>query len=298
MLSLAPEVSDALASNTAVVALESTIITHGMAYPTNVETARAVEGVIRERGAVPATIAIIDGSIRVGLADRELDQLAEEGTSATKVSRRDLAHVLQRRLTGGTTVAATMFAAESAGISIFATGGIGGVHRGAEKTFDISADLRELAQTDVTVVCAGIKSILDLGLTLEYLETHGVPVVGFGTEMLPAFYTRESDYSVDHRVDTAAEVAELIRIRRALSIGGGMIVANPIPESASLDRSMIDKAIDQANLDTLAAGVVGKETTPYLLDRVTTLTGSASLAANIELAKNNARVAADIAVAL
>lgn len=279
------------------MAFESTIITHGMPYPQNVETALAAEAAVAERGAVPATTAIIDGWLRVGLTPDEIETLGQAGGAATKVSRRDLPFVLARHAVGGTNVATTMMLAAMAGIEVFATGGIGGVHRGAGTSFDISADLQELASTDVVVVCAGAKSILDLGLTLQYLETHGVPVIGFGTDILPAFFSRESDFGVDYRIDEAAGVAEVMAVRRDLGIHGGMVVANPIPAEHSMDRAVIDAAIDTALAEAEAQRIVGKDSTPFLLARVVELTGSASLDANIELVLNNARVAADIAIA-
>ncbi len=295
-LQLGGDVAEALNAGKAVVGLESTIITHGMAYPANVETALAVEGAVRESGATPATIAVVGGKLRAGLTDDELDDLGRRGTEAMKVSRRDLAFVVSGRMTGGTTVAATMMIAAMAGIDVFATGGIGGVHRGAGESFDISADLQELARTNVVVVCAGVKSILDLASTMEYLETHGVPVIGYGTDTLPAFYTRDSDLGVDYRIDDAAGVARVMKIRKELVMRGGMIVANPIPQSDSMDRSVIDAAIGTALEEAETRGITGKETTPFLLGRIVELTGSASLDANIALVLNNARVASDIAV--
>ena len=280
-----------------MVALESTIITHGMPYPRNVETALAVRAEIAARGAVPATTAIIGGTMRVGLTDDEIDILGRAGETAVKVSRRDLAFTIAQASVGGTTVAATMMLAAMAGIRVFATGGIGGVHRGAGTSFDVSADLQELARTNVVVVCAGPKSILDLGLTLEYLETHGVPVIGFGTDIVPAFYSRESDFEADYRVDDAAEVAAVMRVRRELGIQGGMLVTNPIPVEHSMERAVIDAAIDTAVTEAEAQHIVGKATSPFLLGRIVELTGGASLDANIQLVLNNARVAADIAMA-
>ena len=298
-LDISVPVSRALEEGGAVVALESTIITHGMPYPRNVETALAVEEAIVERGAVPATTAITDGKLRVGLAKDEIDSLGQAGEAAVKASRRDLAFVLARpALVGGTTVAATMMLAAMAGIEVFATGGIGGVHRGAGTTFDISADLQELARTDVVVVCAGPKSILDLGLTLQYLETHGVPVIGFGTDTVPAFYVRESDFAADYRIDAAAGVAEVMAVRRDLGIHGGMVVANPIPTEYSMDRATMDAAINTAIAEAEAQQIVGKENTPFLLGRIVELTGGTSLDANVQLVMNNARVAADIAIAV
>ncbi len=296
-LDVSPTVAEALHEGRAVVALESTIITHGMPYPRNVETALAVQAAIAERGAVPATTAVIEGRLRVGLTAEEIDVLGQAGGAAGKVSRRDLAFAIARRVEGGTTVAATMMLAAMAGIRVFATGGIGGVHRGAGTTFDVSADLQELARTSVVVVCAGPKSILDLRLTLEYLETHGVPVIGFGTDVVPAFYTRESDFPVDYRIDDAAGVAEVMRVRREMGIQGAMLVANPIPVEHGMERVTIDAAIEAAVADAEEKGIAGKEISPFLLGRIVELTGGASLDANVQLVLNNARVAADIAVA-
>lgn len=296
-LDVSPTVAEALHEGRAVVALESTIITHGMPYPRNVETALAVQAAIAERGAVPATTAVIEGRLRVGLAAEEIDVLGQAGGAAGKVSRRDLAFAIAGRVEGGTTVAATMMLAAMAGIRVFATGGIGGVHRGAGTTFDVSADLQELARTSVVVVCAGPKSILDLRLTLEYLETHGVPVIGFGTDVVPAFYARESDFPVDYRIDDAAGVAEVMRVRREMGIQGAMLVANPIPIEHGMERVTIDAAIEAAVADAEEKGIAGKEISPFLLGRIVELTGGASLDANVQLVLNNARVAADIAVA-
>ncbi len=295
-LLLETEVADALAAGAAVVALESTIITHGMPYPHNVETALAVEEDVRAHGATPATIAVIGGWLRVGLAPDRIAELGRLGDRAIKVSRRDLPLVVADGGAGGTTVAATMIVAAMAGIRVFATGGIGGVHRGASETFDISADLTELARTAVTVVCAGVKSILDIGKTLEYLETLGVPVLGFGTDRFPAFYTRDSGFPVDRRVESAQEVAELIRLRDELELGGGMLVANPIPDEHALDPAVVEAAIAEAI--TAADGIAGKAVTPFVLGRLAELTGSESLAANIALVRSNARVGASIAVAV
>ncbi|NNC91885.1 MAG: pseudouridine-5'-phosphate glycosidase [Acidimicrobiia bacterium] len=296
-LEISSPVAEALQEGRGVVALESTIITHGMPYPRNVETALAVRAEIAGRGAVPATTAIIDGKMRVGLTDDELDILGQAGETAVKVSRRDLAFSIAQSAVGGTTVATTMILAAMAGIRVFATGGIGGVHRGAGTSFDVSADLQELAQTNVVVVCAGPKSILDLGLTLEYLETHGVPVIGFGTDIVPAFYSRESDFAADYRIDDAAGVAAVMAVRRDLGIQGGMLVTNPIPAEHGMERAVIDAAIDTAVAEAEAQHIVGKATSPFLLGRIVELTGGASLDANIELVLNNARVAADIAIA-
>ena len=297
-LDISPEVKAALDAGKPVVALESTIISHGMPYPKNVETALLVEQTIRDNGAVPATIAVIGGRLKAGLSREEIEYLGKTGRGVAKASRRDLPALVARRADGATTVATTMIIAHMAGINIFATGGIGGVHRGAEVTMDISADLEELAQTPVMVVCAGAKSILDLGLTLEYLETKGVPVVGYGTEELPAFYTRESGFGVDYRVDSPEELAAMFRAQRELGYKGGMLVTNPIPAEYAMDKTIIDAAIEQALSDAKAAGIHGKETTPFLLARVVELTGGDSLESNIKLVLNNAKVAARTANAL
>ena len=297
-LDIAPEVAQALKEGKPVVALESTIISHGMPYPQNVETALKVEEVIRENGAVPATIAIIGGRLKAGLSKEEIDHLGRAGHAVTKASLRYMPSIVARGIDGATTVTTTMIIAHMAGISVFATGGIGGVHRGAETTMDISADLEELGQTPVMVVCAGAKSILDLGLTLEYLETKGVPVMGFGTEELPAFYTRKSGFGVDYRVDTPAELAAMFRTQRELGFKNGMLVANPIPEEYAMDKAVIDAAIEQALRESVEQGIKGKETTPFLLARVSELTGGDSLDSNIQLVFNNAKVAALTAVEL
>ncbi|UYN98529.1 MAG: pseudouridine-5'-phosphate glycosidase [Devosia sp.] len=297
VLSLSPEVAEALAAGRAVVALESTIITHGMPYPQNLSMAREVEDVVRQTGAVPATTAIMDGVLRVGLTDADLEKLAEVGLAAAKASRRDVAALLAGRAVAGTTVATTMQIAAMAGIKVFATGGIGGVHRGAEASFDISADLEELGRTPVAVVCAGAKSILDIAKTLEVLETNGVPVLGFGTDDFPAFWARESGFGVDHRFDTAAAVAGMLNIQFGLDMGG-VLIANPIPESHAWEPSAIERYINQALADAEAQGISGKATTPYLLKRIFELTEGRSLVSNIALVKNNAQVAGDIAVAL
>ena len=288
--------AEALAAGKPVVALESTIISHGMPYPQNVETALNVEKIIRENGAVPATIAIIGGRLKAGLTPEEIEYFGKKGTAIRKASRRDLAVLCARGEDGATTVTTTMMIAHMAGISIFATGGIGGVHRGAETTMDISADLEELAQTPVMVICAGAKSILDLGLTLEYLETKGVPVIGYGTEELPAFYTRQSGFSVDYRVDTPAELAAAFRASRDMGLKGGMLVTNPIPQEYAMPLDTINAAIDQAIAESREKGIHGKATTPFLLARVAELTGGDSLASNIRLVYNNSAVAAQTAV--
>ena len=296
-LDVNPEVAAAIAAGKPVVALESTIISHGMPYPQNVQTALNVERIIRENGAVPATIAIIGGRLKAGLTAEEIEYFGKKGQQIAKASRRDLAVLCARGEDGATTVTTTMIIAHMAGIKIFATGGIGGVHRGAETTMDISADLEELGQTPVMVVCAGAKSILDLGLTLEYLETKGVPVIGFGTKELPAFYTRQSGFSVDYRVDTTEELAKVFKTQNDLGMQGGMLVANPIPEEYAMPLETINAAIDQAIAECSAKGIHGKETTPFLLARVAELTGGDSLASNIQLVYNNARIAAQTAAA-
>ena len=295
-LDVSPEVRQALAEGKPVVALESTIISHGMPYPKNVETALLVEKTIRENGAVPATIAIIGGRLKAGLSPDEIEYLGKAGPKVAKASRRDLAAIVARGADGATTVTTTMIIAHMAGIKLFATGGIGGVHRGAEVTMDISADLEELGSTPVMVVCAGAKSILDLGLTLEYLETKGVPVIGYGTDELPAFYTRRSGFGVDYRVDSPEELATMFKAHLALGMKGGMLVTNPIPEEYAMDKAVIDAAIEQALSDAKAAGIHGKETTPFLLAKVVELTGGDSLESNIRLVLNNATVAAKTAV--
>ena len=297
-LEISPEVQAALAEGKPVVALESTIISHGMPYPQNVETAMNVEQIVRQNGAVPATIAIIGGKLKAGLSADEIEYLGKKGYAVTKASRRDLPVLVARGEDGATTVATTMIIAAMAGIKVFATGGIGGVHRGAEVTMDISADLEELARTPVLVVCAGAKSILDLGLTLEYLETKGVPVIGYGTEELPAFYTRKSGFGVDYRLDTPEEVAAAFRAKLEMDLGGGMLVTNPIPEQYSMDPDVINKAIDQAVAEANAQGIHGKAITPFLLARIKDLTGGDSLDSNIQLVLNNARLAAQTAIAL
>ena len=328
LLQIAPEVATALAEGRPVVALESTIISHGMPWPQNVATAHAVEAELRAHGAVPATIAVVDGRLCAGLSAAQIERLGRAGPAVTKASRRDLpfllagcaqrpglagqsgagrrsesddAHGRAANGLGATTVAATMIVAAMAGIRVFATGGIGGVHRGAETSFDISADLVELARSEVAVVCAGPKSILDIGLTLEWLETHGVPVIGFGTAELPAFYSRESGFAVDCRLDDPADIARVMQAKWALGAGrgdqGGLVIANPIPGVFALPREAIAAAIDQALADAAQQGIAGKLITPFLLDRVNQLSGGLSLAANIQLVLNNARLAAAVAVA-
>ena len=297
-LDVAPEVAEALAAGKPVVALESTIISHGMPYPQNVETALNVEKIIREAGAVPATIAIIGGRLKAGLTAQEIDYLGRTGAGVAKASRRDLPVLVAKKADGATTVTTTMMIAAMAGIRVFATGGIGGVHRGAETTMDISADLEELAETPVMVICAGAKAILDLGLTLEYLETKGVTVIGYGTDELPAFYTRKSGLGVDYRLDTPRELAEAFHVKRELGLRGGLLVTNPIPEQYSMDKATVDRAIDTALAEAKAQGVHGKAVTPFLLARVKDLTGGDSLESNIQLVYNNARLAAATAVEL
>lgn len=296
-LSMTEEVRRALAARRPVVALESTIIAHGMPYPQNVETARQVEQIVREAAAVPATIAIIGGVLKVGLSGGELDRFGREGRSIAKVSVRDLPFVVARGLDGATTVASTMRIAAMAGIRVFATGGIGGVHRGAEVTFDISADMTEFAESSVAVVTAGAKAILDLGLTLETLETLGVPVIGLGTDEFPAFYSRRSGHGVPMRCDSAGEIAGVMRAKWELGLKGGIVVANPIPADAEIPAAEIAPVIEAALRKAAAKGIRGKETTPFLLAEIAGVTEGRSLAANIALVRNNARVAAAIAVA-
>lgn len=296
-LDIKPEVAEALKQGKAVVALESTIISHGMPYPQNVETAIAVEEIIRHAGAVPATIAILNGRCKVGLTHEEIEQLAR-AEGVIKTSRRDLPYVTASGRNGATTVAGTMIIANMAGIRVFVTGGIGGVHRGAEQTMDISADLSELARTEVAVVCAGAKSILDIGLTLEYLETQGVTVLGYKTDRFPAFYTRDSGFPVPYALHSAAEVAEVLAEKARLGLGGGTVIANPIPEEYALPESEIGAAIEAAIREANARGITGKEVTPFLLSRLGEITGGRSLEANIALVKHNARVGAEIALEL
>ena len=294
-LDISEEVQAALAENRPIVALESTIITHGMPYPQNVETALEVEKTVRKNRALPATIAILDGRLKVGLSTDEIEQLARAGTVVPKVSRRDLPIILTKKTYGATTVAATMIIAEMAGIPVFGTGGIGGVHRDAPTSMDISADLQELARTQVAVVCAGAKSILDLGLTLEYLETHGVPVIGYKTSEFPAFFTRKSGLEVDCRLDGPKAIAEVMHTKWQLGLGGGMVIANPIPEEASLPKKWIDAVIDQAVSEASGRGISGKDITPFLLSRIEQLSKGKSLKANIKLVLSNVTLAAKIA---
>ena len=297
-LDVSPEVAEALRLGKPVVALESTIISHGMPYPQNVETALKVEAVIRENGAVPATVAIIGGRLKAGLSADEIEYLGKKGRDVIKASRRDLPVLVARGADGATTVTTTMMIAAMAGIRVFATGGIGGVHRGAETTMDISADLEELAKTQVMVICAGAKSILDLGLTLEYLETKGVPVIGYGTDELPAFYTRRSGLKVDYRMDTPQEIADAFRVKMEAGLEGGMLVTNPVPVEYSMDPDVIEAAISQALSEAAEKGIRGKEITPFLLARIKDITGGDSLNSNIQLVLNNARLAAAVAACL
>jgi pseudouridylate synthase len=297
VLELNSEVAAALGAGHPVVALESTIIAHGMPWPQNVETALAVEAEVRSLGAVPATVAILDGRLKAGLTRDEVERLGRGGRDIAKVSRRDLPILVARGGTGATTVAATMIIAALANVRVFATGGIGGVHRGAETSFDISADLQELARTPVAVVCAGAKSVLDLRLTLEYLETHGVPVIGYRTDRLPAFFTRDSGFGVDVRLDEPGEIALVMKSKWRLGLGGGLVVANPIPDSFELPRELIDRATERALNEARMQGITGKALTPFLLARVNALTGGDSLVGNIQLVLNNARLAARLAVA-
>jgi pseudouridine-5'-phosphate glycosidase len=297
-LDIAPDVSHALRDGQPVVALESTIISHGMPWPENVETALRVERTVRDNGAVPATIAILGGRLKAGLTTDEIRGFGERGQSIIKTSRRDIPFVVSRGEDGATTVAASMIVAAMAGIRVFATGGIGGVHRGVNETMDISADLDELARTDVAVVCAGVKSVLDIGRTLEYLETKGVPVVGYCTDVLPAFFSSSSGFPVDYRADTPDDIAAALQAKREMALSGGMVIANPIPAEHALDKDEIDAVIADAIVDMERLGVTGKDTTPFLLARIAESTEGRSLAANIELVVNNARLAAEIARAL
>ncbi len=296
-LSVAPEVRDAIGENRAVVALESTIISHGMPYPENVETAMRVEAVVRAQGAVPATIGILDGKLQAGLSADQIERVGKTGQQALKVSRRDIPFALaDSTVVGATTVASTMIIADLAGIKVFATGGIGGVHRGAAQTMDISADLQELASTSVAVVCAGAKSILDIGLTCEYLETHGVPVIGYDTECWPAFYTRRTEHPVDYTLSDPAAVAGVLSRKWQLGLQGGVVVCVPVPVQYAQDEAVIDRAISSALAEADALGIRGKDTTPFLLEKIAAITGGSSLATNIELVLNNVLVGSRIAV--
>ncbi|OIK10406.1 pseudouridine-5-phosphate glycosidase [Bacillus sp. MUM 116] len=294
-IELSEEVRTAKEQGKPIVALESTIISHGMPYPQNVKTAREVEQIIRDNGAVPATIAIVDGKIKIGLSDEELEMFGKSSNVA-KASRRDLAYLIATKKLGATTVAATMICAEAAGINIFVTGGIGGVHRGAETTMDISADLEELGQTNVAVICAGAKSILDLGLTMEYLETKGVPVIGYQTDVLPAFYTRTSEFSLNLRADDVETIASTLKVKWDLNLKGGAVIANPIPEEHAMDEQTINNVIETALKEAEEKHISGKEVTPFMLGKVKELTEGKSLDANIALVKNNAIVGAKLAV--
>jgi len=294
-LDLSIEVKNALANDQPVVALESTIISHGMPYPQNKETALQVEQIVRNNGAIPATIAILNGKLKAGLNHEEIDYLAKSGAKIIKASRRDLPYLLSQKIDGATTVASTMIAANLAGIKVFATGGIGGVHRGAPESFDVSADLQELANTNVAVVCAGIKAILDLELTLEYLETFGVPVLGYQTNELPAFYTQKSGFNVNYKMDNAKAIAQLLNTKWVLGLKGGVIIANPVPKDKQLDYEIMTVAIEEALIQEKQRAIKGKESTPFLLSKVKELTGGLSLDANIELVYNNAKLAAVIA---
>jgi len=293
---ISKEVKEALDHGMPVVALESLVISHGMPYPMNVETALKVEKIIRDGGAVPATIAILNGRLKVGLTEKEIDFLGRSGEKIIKTSRRDIPFIIAKKLDGTTTVASTMIIADIAGIKIFSTGGIGGVHRGAQETFDISADLDELGKTDVAVVCAGAKSILDINLTLEYLETKGVPVIGYQTNELPAFYTSKSGFKVDYNVETPSELALALKAKWDINLDGGVVIANPIPKEFEMDFDIITNAIEKAVAEAEELGIKGKESTPFLLAKVRELTGGDSLESNIELVYNNARLAAKIAV--
>lgn len=294
-LEISKEVKEALESNKPVVALESTIISHGMPYPQNVETALKVEEIVRQNGAVPATIAILNGKLKVGLNKEEIDYLGKKGLEVTKASRRDIPAILASEDNGATTVASTMIIAALAGIKVFATGGIGGVHRGAETTMDISADLEELAMTDVAVVCAGAKSILDIGLTLEFLETKGVPVLGYQTKELPAFYTRKSGFKVDYKMDTPEQIAKTLKAKWDVNLKGGVVIANPIPEEFAMDFDTITTAINNAVAEAEEKGIKGKDSTPFLLAKVKDITKGKSLESNIQLVFNNAKLASEIA---
>ena len=297
-LDIKSNIKKALAEKKPIVALESTIISHGMPFPQNMETALKVEEIVRSNGAIPATIAILNGKLKVGLSKDEIEYLGKKGTKIVKASRRDLPYLISKNVDGATTVASTMIIAQMAGIKIFATGGIGGVHRGAERSFDISADLQELAKTNVAVVCAGIKSVLDLGLTLEYLETNGVPVIGYQTKELPAFYSQKSGFEVDYRLDTPKEIATFLKTKWQMNLTGGVVVTNPIPQEYELDHYLMTKTINTAILEAEKNKIKGKESTPFLLAKVKELTKGKSLDANIQLVYNNAKLAAEIAVSM
>ncbi len=297
-LSLSSEVQQAVSASQPIVALESTIISHGMPYPKNVETALRVEQTVRQSGAIPATCAVLDGRLRAGMSADEIERFGRAGTALTKASRRDLPYLVSQGQSGATTVAATMIIAAQAGIRVFATGGIGGVHRGATQTLDISADLQELAHTPVAVVSAGVKSILDIGLTLEYLETFGIPVLGYRCTEFPAFYTRKSGFQVDFSMESPEQIAQLLHAKWAMGLQGGVVVANPVPEAHQLDARVMETSITRALEDAAVQGISGKALTPFLLARIEQITGGGSLAANIELVCNNARLAAEIAAAM
>lgn len=294
-LDIAKEVKEGLEQGKPVVALESTIISHGMPYPENVETALKAEAIVRENGGIPATIAIIKGRLKVGLTAEEIDYLGKQGLNVYKTSRRDIPYVVSKNIDGATTVSATMIIASLAGIKVFATGGIGGVHRGASITFDISTDLEELAQTNVAVVCAGAKSILDLEKTLEYLETKGVPVIGYQTDYLPAFFTSSSPYKVNFRLNSPEEIAQFLKCKWEIGLKGGAVIANPIPKEYEVEEKLINKAIDDAIIEMEKKNITGKDTTPFLLGKVVELTKGKSLEANINLVFNNCKLAAEIA---
>ena len=298
LLDIQPEVALALSQNKAVVALESTIISHGMPYPKNVETARAVEQTVQNSGAVPATIAILNGKLKIGLSHEDLELLGKTGYDVVKCSRRDLPFIVTQKKHGATTVAATMIIAEMAGIKVFATGGIGGVHRGANETMDISADLQELAQTNVAVVSAGAKAILDLGLTLEYLETHGVPVIGYQTNIFPAFYTSQSDFKVDYNIKTPLKIAQILYNKWLMQLNGGVLIANPIPKQFEMNNQIIQQAIRKSIEEAEQQNITGKKITPFLLSRIEQITNGKSLKSNIQLVLNNAKLASEIAVEL
>ena len=296
-LEISPSVQAALKGKKPIVALESTIISHGMPYPQNVETALKVEACVRENGAIPATIAIINGKMKAGLSVDDIEILGKQGQSVAKVSRRDMPIIIAKGLNGATTVASTMIIAQLAGIKIFATGGIGGVHRGAGETFDVSADLQELVRTNVAVVCAGVKSILDIGLTLEYLETHGIPVIGFKTNDFPAFFTRKSGFYVDYRFDTEGGIAGILKVKWSIPLQGGVVIANPVPFEFEANPALINEAIERALLEADNQAIKGKAITPFLLSRIEQITEGASLKTNIQLVMNNAALAARIAMA-
>jgi pseudouridylate synthase len=295
-LDILPEVQDALKNNQPVVALESTIISHGMPFPKNMETALEVENIVRSKGAVPASIAILNGKFKVGLSKKEIEYLSKSGKNIVKASRRDIPYLISQKIDGATTVASTMIAADMAGIKVFATGGIGGVHRDAQSTFDVSADLQELANTNVAVVCAGIKAILDLQLTLEYLETFGVPVIGYKTKELPAFFCRKSGFNVDYQLNSPQEISDFLKTKWHLNLKGGVVIANPVPAENQMDYDSMMKIIDDAISDACRSGITGKDITPFLLDKVKELSDGLSLVSNIELVYNNAKLASEIAV--